>query len=276
TRSASESPMLAAGRSVALTFSEAKSRSSSRCSTSAGNTRPSHSSTSASCPRATWALVMIKPSALQMTPEPLPGPRPRTCTVARRNASATSASASPSAAGVATFVSSATIFRFPLLVYHVSYRMNRRTERGMTRDRHGIIRNDFVGWNAPVEYSQIFRVIPQTFRVITCSVLPSVFLSLKILWALANGHVQRRVVAAAQHTHCHRLAHAIRPQHRLHIIGVVQDRTLDAEQHIADEQATLLGGGTRLDGNDDQPAILGQVQCRFCLILQAHGLHADA
>src|ERR671938_80446 len=94
TRRALESATRAAGRSEASTASAARSRCGSRAVTVAARTRPSHSSTVACGPRATWALVMIRPSGRQMTPDPPPGPRPRTCTVERRRRSATTASSS--------------------------------------------------------------------------------------------------------------------------------------------------------------------------------------
>src|ERR1035438_10125706 len=95
TRSAPESPKVAAGRPPASTLSVARSRRASRASKVAGNSWPSQSRIEAPAPRATCALVTIWPSGEAITPEPpelaqtLP-PRRRTSTVERRKRSAIS------------------------------------------------------------------------------------------------------------------------------------------------------------------------------------------
>src|SRR5579862_4473065 len=92
-RSALESPKLAAGRPLAVTCSVARSRRTSRATSRAGYSRPSHSRTDAS-PRATCALVTIWPSGVAIRPDPAPDvPRRRTSTVERRKRSAISPNA---------------------------------------------------------------------------------------------------------------------------------------------------------------------------------------
>src|ERR1019366_900244 len=99
TRSAPESPKVAAGRPPASTLSVARSRRASRASKVAGNSWPSQSRIEAS-PRATCALVTIWPSAVAITPEPPAlAPRKRTSTVERRNRSAIS----PKARAISVF-----------------------------------------------------------------------------------------------------------------------------------------------------------------------------
>src|SRR5579859_3623475 len=89
-RSCEESATGAAGRFAALTRSSARSRRVSREATAASNSWPSQSCTRICEERATCALVMMAPSADQMTPEPLPRAPERTRTVERRSCSAIS------------------------------------------------------------------------------------------------------------------------------------------------------------------------------------------
>src|SRR5260370_4831529 len=89
-RTCAESAAVTAGRFVALMRSSARSRRVSRETRAASNSRPSQSCMRICAARATWALVMMTPSADQITPEPLPRSPGRTSTVERRSLSALS------------------------------------------------------------------------------------------------------------------------------------------------------------------------------------------
>src|SRR5712664_3794160 len=89
-RTCEESAAAAEGRFAAVMRSSARSRRVSRETRAASNSRPSQSWMRICEARATCALVMIAPSADQMTPEPLPRPPGLTRTVERRSFSAIS------------------------------------------------------------------------------------------------------------------------------------------------------------------------------------------
>src|SRR5216684_4912100 len=89
-RTCEESAAAAEGRFAAVMRSSARSRRVSRETSAASNSRPSQSWMRICEARATCALVMIAPSADQMTPEPLPRPPGLTRTVERRSFSAIS------------------------------------------------------------------------------------------------------------------------------------------------------------------------------------------
>src|SRR5580704_747613 len=89
-RSLEESAELTCGKSFALMRSAARSSCGSRDVMPAWSSRPSQSRTRAWGPPTTCALVTIRPSPPQMTPEPLPRSPASTRTVERRSCSATS------------------------------------------------------------------------------------------------------------------------------------------------------------------------------------------
>src|SRR5713101_7759902 len=89
-RTCAESAAVAAGRFVAAIRSSARSRRVSRETRAASNSRPSQSCMRICEACATWALVMMTPSADQITPEPLPRSPGSTSTVERRSFSAIS------------------------------------------------------------------------------------------------------------------------------------------------------------------------------------------
>src|SRR5258706_400789 len=89
-RTCEESATAAAGRFAAFMRSSARSWRVSRETSAASNSRPSQSWTRICEARATCALVIMIPSADQITPEPLPRSPGRTSTVERRSCSAIS------------------------------------------------------------------------------------------------------------------------------------------------------------------------------------------